>query len=97
MREDLSILLVKQESREAERMLEWSWNESQTKGGLRLQCTNKEGEPIHVYRVTDNTQIGQMSKDTRGTRFRGSGRDVVRGKGIFWKRGAGWMRIGVDK
>ena len=25
-----------------------------------------EREPIHIYRVTDNTQIGQMSEDTRG-------------------------------
>jgi hypothetical protein len=85
MREDLSILLVKQESREVGRMLEWSWNESQTKGGLRLQCTNKEGEPIHVYRVTDNTQIGQMSKDTRKTRPCGV-IETLRGKGIFWKK-----------
>jgi len=29
-----------------------------------------EREPIHIYRVADNTQIGQMSKDTRRTQFR---------------------------
>jgi len=35
-----------------------------------------EREPVHIYRVTDNTQIGQMSKDTRETRPVGD-RDTV--------------------
>ena len=38
------------------------------KGGIAV-CRKTEREPIHVYRVTDNTQIGQISKETRGTLF----------------------------
>lgn len=73
MREDrgLSIPLAKQESREMWQMLEWSWDGSQTKGGdCGCSVQKMEREPIHIYRVTDNTQIGQMSKDTRRTQFR---------------------------
>jgi len=67
----LSIPLAKQESREAWQMLEWSWDGSQTKGGdCGCSVQKMEREPIHIYRVADNTQIGRMSKDTRRTQFR---------------------------
>jgi len=56
------------------------------------RCVQKEREPIHIYRVTDNTQIGQMSEDTRGTQFRGVVETLLWGKGILWK---GRHRMGV--
>lgn len=67
--EDCPFPLEKQESdREVERELEWWWSESRKR--KIAMCTKGRG-PIHIYRVTDNTQIGQMSKDTRGTQFCG--------------------------
>jgi len=74
MRKGSSLPFQKRESdREAELMcLNMCGSELQIKRGLRGACVQKEREPIHIYRVTDNTQIGQMSEDTRGgTQFRG--------------------------
>jgi len=55
-------------------------------------CVQKEREPIHIYRVTDNTQIGQMSQDTRGTQFRGVVETPLWGKGKIWRGGMKWNR-----
>ena len=81
----MSIPLVKQESREAGQMLEWSWDdESQIKGKLR--CAKMEREPVHIYKATDNTQIGQMGKGTRETQFHEVVETLLRrGKVKFWK------------
>jgi len=54
---------------EAKQWLEWVWNESQER--KKLRCAQKEEGPIHIYRVTGNTQIWQMSKDTRRTQLCG--------------------------
>ena len=41
----------------------------------------KEREPVHIYKVTDDTQIGQISKDTRETQSRGVVETLSWGKG----------------
>ena len=45
----LSIPPVKQESGEAERMLEWSWNESQTKGRIAVAVCKKWKENRYTF------------------------------------------------
>jgi len=66
----------------------------------RENCSvqKQKREQIHIYRVTDNAQIRQMSRDTRGNPVPCDGRDavVMRGKKILeggvWRKERNWTR-----
>lgn len=36
------------------------------RGEKIVMCKKKRGSRVHIYKVADDTQTGQVSKDTRG-------------------------------
>ena len=62
-------------------MLECTWSELRIKRELR--DVKKEKESNHFRRVTDSTQIEQMSEDTRGTQFLRRCLNIVEGRKVL--------------